>query len=722
MLWKVIIDVNIKGDDLVKNSRISRILCILLICAVLFPESAYSNNVSNGLMKESVGTLELTKDTLNSSSKFISDDILNKMEYDAQGHYALAYLYMYDAERDYQYLRKAEQILENLIKNKDSNNDGYTGWGIKFDWDAFDDKSINSKDTVYTDTTAVIGSAFIKAYEITLDEKYKNIANEIQKTLTDNIGYWKQDNNICFWYSNSKNDKKNNVHNVNAYSISFLSELDNINKNNNNKELIEEAFNYEKNTQLADGNWYYNENSDTKVETDLAHWAMSGTTYYRMFELTKDQRFLEIAKKIKNSIINKHITSDYNILDNSTHKWGVAETLRLLKKAEEIEKDNTVRTVIERVKKDINTSGQYLPAIGIKNYETDDEYNYRANSWIAYSLAYISYSDFKGKINTLPDLSYKSLDEWKENREKIKGKIESFLGDKPSINVALDSKTISVEDMGTYTRNKVSYKVDQNEYVTAYLLVPKERKKLTPAVLALHQTSKDGKNEVVGITNYKDMSYALDLVNQGFIVLSPDSLSAGERIFKGYKEFDSKLFYDKYPNWSMIGKAIWDNQKALDYLMTVDFVDKDNIMVMGHSEGAVDSLFLAAFDDRISAVALNCGLSNIHSDPNPYKWCRDSWFVAMPKLKEYFDRGEIPFDFHELVALVAPRPLLSFSASKDSVFPYYQGVDEINIQASKIYNLYNKNENLSINVFDGEHSFPESNKIIMYKWLKEQVK
>ncbi|SFD26541.1 alpha/beta hydrolase family protein [Clostridium uliginosum] len=706
-----------------KNNRITRSLCILLIIIFLLPVITYGDNISNEIsQKENIRTYELTKNALDSSSQLINKDSLNTMEYDAQGHYALAYLYLYEVDREYKYLKMAEQILTNLTLNKDINNDGYTGWGLRCEWDAFSDKSINNKDTVYTYTTAVIGNAFDKAYEITLNENYRTMANEIRETLVNSIGYWQKDNNICFWYSNSEHDKKYKVHNVNAYSISFLSELDNINNNNNNKELIEKAFNYEEMTQLNNGNWYYCEDLNPKTETDLVHWAMSGTTYYRLFEMTKDQRFLKVAKKVKEGIISKHITSDYNILDNSTHKWGVAETLILLRKAEEIDKDYTLRYVIERVKKDIDLNGEYLPAQGIKIYETDTDYNYRTNSWMAYSLAYISYSDFHGKTNQLSDLSFKTLDDWNLNRDKIKEKIDDFLGDKPLIKIDLDPKTILVEDMGTYTRNKISYKVDKNEFVTAYLLVPKERKKLTPAVLALHQTTKYGKNEVVGITNNKEMSYAVDLVNQGFIVLAPDALSAGERIFKGYKEFESKPFYEKNPNWSMIGKAIWDNQRAIDYLMTLDFVNKDNIMVMGHSEGAVDSLFLAAFDNRISAVALNCGLSTISGDPNPYKWCRDSWFIAMPQLKEYFDCGEIPFDFHELVALVAPRPILSFSASKDSVFPYYQGVYEINKEVSKIYDLYNKKENLNINVFNGEHSFPESNKIVMYNWLKAQVK
>lgn len=333
-----------------------------------------------------------------------------------------------------------------------------------------------------------------------------------------------------------------------------------------------------------------------------------------------------------------------------------------------------------------------------------------------------SKEDYSTKKIKLPNLSYETLDEWNANREKIRAKIDELLGEKPKFKVDLCSKIISRKDMGTYIRSKISYDVDKNEVVTAYLLVPKNLKKPTAAVLALHQTIKVGKDEVVGITNNKEMSYGIDLVEQGFVVLVPDALSAGERIFEGYSEYESKPFYDKYPNWSMVGKAIWDNQIAVDYLMTLDFVDKNNIMVMGHSEGAIDSIFLAAFDERVSAVAISCGLSSINGDPNPYRWSRDSWFVAIPKLREYLDRGEIPFDFHEIIALIAPRPILSLSASEDVFSPHYEGVVEIGREASKIYGLYNKKNNLSIYVFNGYHSIPETNKILIYNWLKSKIK
>ncbi len=117
--------------------------------------------------------------------------------------------------------------------------------------------------------------------------------------------------------------------------------------------------------------------------------------------------------------------------------------------------------------------------------------------------------------------------------------------------------------------------------------------------------------------------------------MAVDSLSTGERTFPGYSVYDSKPFYELNPNFSMIGKSILDNKRALDYLYTLDYVDKNNIMVVGHSQGGIEALFLAAFDDRISAIAINCSLNSMVGDHNPYRWSRQSGWIGIPRLRSY---------------------------------------------------------------------------------------
>jgi hypothetical protein len=48
----------------------------------------------------------------------------------------------------------------------------------------------------------------------------------------------------------------------------------------------------------------------------------------------------------------------------------------------------------------------------------------------------------------------------------------------------------------------------------------------------------------------------------------------GERVFQGKQKFDTLPFYEKYPNWSMVGKDIQDSMSAIDVLCTLDVVDQ----------------------------------------------------------------------------------------------------------------------------------------------------
>lgn len=656
--------------------------------------------------------------------KLLDENIdFQNMEYDAQGHYSLALLNLYEKTKEEKYLALAQQFLDHLLKDKDLDHDGYTGWGLRYAWDAFNDQSINPKNTVYTYTSTVIGFAFVKAFALTGNTIYKTTANEIKETLIHSIGYWQKDEDICFWYSNSEYDKKYMVHNVNAYTIQFLSELDNINENQASIDWINKAFNYELQTVLEDGNWYYCENCSNRIKMDLVHWAFSGTAYYRAFEIYGSNKFIELARKTKKAIVNEHMSKDNTILENSSTNWGIAELIILLNYSNKHDNDPLIHPVLNELLPKVSTNGLFL------DKQTSKILDHRVYSWFAYSLAVVSNDVENTNSNiTLSNILEDSegnvilnKQEWEVNRENIRQKIINVIGSFPKKEVSLNPQILSEEDKGTYIQKKVSYNVDDHERVNAYLLVPKTNQLSMPAVLTLHQTAEAGKEEVIGTTNNEDMSYGVDLVNQGYIVLAPDALAAGERIFPGYSSYESKPFYEQHRDWSMIGKAIWDNKKAVDYLQTLDIVQKDQIYVFGHSEGGVDGLFLTAFDDRISGLAISCGMGSIIEDPDPYKWSRNEWFVAIPELRSYLDKGYAPFDFHELAALVAPRPFLSFSATQDNVFMHYWGIFSIENQVKKVYQLYQEEDNLTLKIFLGNHSLPQKNKDYLFKWLEQNI-
>lgn len=320
-------------------------------------------------------------------------------------------------------------------------------------------------------------------------------------------------------------------------------------------------------------------------------------------------------------------------------------------------------------------------------------------------------------------------EEWAQKRQALGQILMQFLGSFPATVVALDPRIVKKESLNGYTRTKVEYNVGPDDKVaadykaSAYLLIPANLTKLTPAVLALHQTVPEGKDEPVGISGNPNMHYGLELVERGHVVLAPDSITAGDRVYPGSKPFDTAPFHALHPDWSAMGKMLWDHMRGIDYLQSLPLVDRKRIGVIGHSLGGYNSFFLAAFDERIKVAVSSCGLATIAGDPNPFRWARNYDFVHFPKLRPYLEVGcTPPFDFHEVISRIAPQPFLTFSKKQDRIFPNWQGVVAAAAQASEVYALFGAKHKFKNVMKSGAHDFPPSSRATAYQWIDRWLK
>src|SRR5438046_5211217 len=110
-----------------------------------------------------------------------------------------------------------------------------------------------------------------------------------------------------------------------------------------------------------------------------------------------------------------------------------------------------------------------------------------------------------------------------------------------------------------------------------------------------------------------------------------------------------------YPSGTM--KAIWDNIRGLDLLESLQFVRKGNFGALVHSLGGHNAIYTAVFDQRIKVVVSSCGFDSYldYKDGDIKGWTSERY---LPRLLAYQDRlNDIPFDFHELIGALAPRPI-----------------------------------------------------------------
>ena len=311
--------------------------------------------------------------------------------------------------------------------------------------------------------------------------------------------------------------------------------------------------------------------------------------------------------------------------------------------------------------------------------------------------------------------SIASLQEWGYRRSWIQKGMEAVMGSLPGpeMRLPLDVQVIDSQDTASYRRIKLTYQADPYDRVPAYLLIPHQIRGRHPAALCLHQTTPLAKDEPAGTRPEAAYPYAHELACLGYVCVVPDYPSFGEHPydFRRHTEFASGSM-----------KAIWDNVRALDLLESLPEVDRDRIAVVGHSLGGHNALFTAVFDQRIRAVICSCGFTAFHRyyGGKIAPWAQDRY---MPRVRDVFgnDPGRMPFDFHEVLAALAPRGVFVVAPLRDDNFDV-EGVREVVARAKEVFHLYGAENRLVVIHPDIGHGFPPEIRQQAYDWLNRQFK
>ncbi|EAQ77216.1 alpha/beta hydrolase family protein [Blastopirellula marina] len=301
----------------------------------------------------------------------------------------------------------------------------------------------------------------------------------------------------------------------------------------------------------------------------------------------------------------------------------------------------------------------------------------------------------------------KTKADWELRKQKTLQSMTALIGAPPSDErrCPLDVKVESETDMGSYVRRRITFQSESGCRTPAFLLIPQgalqESAGKFPAVLALHPTHSQGPKEMVGLGESRERMYAKELAERGYVVIAPYYPTLG-----GYQPDLKQLGWE-----SGTMKSIWDNSRCLDLLDSLPYVQSGKYAAIGHSLGGHNSVFIATFDPRIAAVISCCGLDSFvdykAGDPGNWEhgrgWCQDRY---VPKLAAYQGRlQEIPFDFYELVAMLAPRPTMIIAPLRDSNFQP-DSVDRIAAAARPVFGLHGAADNLQVVHPDTEHTFP----------------
>ena len=313
--------------------------------------------------------------------------------------------------------------------------------------------------------------------------------------------------------------------------------------------------------------------------------------------------------------------------------------------------------------------------------------------------------------------------EWRQRRNSVVRAMQSIMGPLPD-RVDLEPpamKVLEESDAGSYVRRLIEFASEPESWTPAYLCIPKsvlESGRRAPCVLCLHPTDNIvGHRVVVGLGGKPNRQYAAELAERGFITLAPSY-----PLLANYQPDLPKL------GWaSGTLKAVWDNMRALDLLQSLPQAEPDRIAAIGHSLGGHNAVYTAVFDQRIRVIVSSCGLDSYR---DYYGGDRGRWTAGrgwtstryMPRLADFQDRlDEIPFDFGEMIAALAPRHVLIIAPRQDGNFRA-DSVDRVASSARPVFALYGDPHRLTVLHPDCAHDFPQDMRERAYQLLDQVLR
>ena len=275
-------------------------------------------------------------------------------------------------------------------------------------------------------------------------------------------------------------------------------------------------------------------------------------------------------------------------------------------------------------------------------------------------------------------------------------------------------KIISRKVFKNYIQEKIEYFVEKNEKIKAFLLIPKNLEKKAPLIICHHQHASKyirAKSEMVGLVGDKNLAYAKELVEKGFVTFAPDAIGFEERNKSKknwwgseYFELATRLIKGK----TLLAKNLSDLSISLDYLQTRKEINKYKIGFIGHSYGGRMAILFPAYDKRIKASVSNCYARKLKYSLDINSNTRIPMELVVPNLLKYGD-------FDQFTKLVPPCNLMLSVAKKD----------KWSQDALKIYRFakpFFKKSELKIKFWPGKHSFKKKMRNEAYNFLVEKLK
>lgn len=312
----------------------------------------------------------------------------------------------------------------------------------------------------------------------------------------------------------------------------------------------------------------------------------------------------------------------------------------------------------------------------------------------------------------LSDIS--SLQDWTARRESLRVQLREMLGLEPlpprtELRPVITGK---LEQEG-FTVEKLRFEAMPQLYVTANLYIPANLAGQAPAILYACGHARMFTNGVSSGNKSWYQHHGQWFARNGYVCLIIDSLQLGEIEGLHHGTYREGQWWWNSRGYTPAGVEAWFGIRALDYLCTRPEVDKERIGMTGRSGGGSYTWTVAALDDRVKVAAPVAGVTDLRNqvvDGAVDGHCDCMFFLNSHR-----------WDFPQLAALIAPRPLLIANSDKDTIFPL-DGVVRLHSQTRRIYQLYGATNKLGLLITEGPHADTQDLQLPVFRWFNRFLK
>jgi len=307
-----------------------------------------------------------------------------------------------------------------------------------------------------------------------------------------------------------------------------------------------------------------------------------------------------------------------------------------------------------------------------------------------------------------------SLEDWTSRRAQYRRQLFEMLSLDPlPERTELHATVTGRIERDLFTVENIQFQSRPGLYVTGNLYIPRGLQSPAPTILYVcgHGASKED-----GVSFGNKVSYhhhGVWFARHGYVCLTIDTLQLGEIEGLHHGTYREGMWWWNCRGYTPAGVEAWNCIRALDYLETRDEVDAERIGVTGRSGGGAYSWWIAALDERIKAAVPVAGITDLQNhvvDGTVEGHC-DCMFTV----------NTYGWDYAQVAALVAPRPLLISNSDKDRIFPL-DGVVRVHEKVRRIYRLYDAEDKLGLQITEGPHQDTQVLRIHAFHWFNRFLK